>query len=106
MQAAMDARTGGPWAFSNAMYWFEREVPAYPGAELDVEALGREKGKLVLVCGMETDEGAGHFRPNVVLGERLGLEVRKVEGGHLGAVSHAEGFGRGWVRFWRGGRGG
>jgi acetyltransferase/esterase len=93
LMEAMNSKTN-PYAKGNTMYWFEREVPTYPLHVYDLEKLDKEKGKLVLVCGEDTDPEAGHFRPNTVLAEKLGLELKKLPGGHLGAISHAEAFGK------------
>lgn len=77
------------------MYWFERELPAYGHVELDVAALEKAKDKLILVNGKDTEKGAGHFRANEVLAEKVGLRVGALPGAHLGAVSHAGGWAEG-----------
>jgi hypothetical protein len=79
-----------PYSFLNCMYWMEREVPYYPSTEFDLEALVKAKSQLVLANGADTDREAGHYGPNLVLAEKLGMEVTMLPGAHLGAVTHAE----------------
>lgn len=78
----------GPYAFSDAQYWFERELD-YPAREFDIEVLRASKHKLVLAVGELSNKDAGSHRPNVVLSGKLGLQLVTFPGGHLGFASNA-----------------
>ncbi|KAK4897980.1 hypothetical protein LTR27_004364 [Elasticomyces elasticus] len=83
-----------PYVWSNVQYWFEREFMTYPQAEFDVEGdLAPLKGKLVLFNGELSPREAYQFRGNVVLGERLGVDVVLAAGEHVGHRTHAKEFG-------------
>jgi hypothetical protein len=79
-----------PLTFSNAQYWFEREILYYPARDFDIEQLKNQKAKLILAVGEATNPDAGHYRVNVVLVEKLGSEVVKFPAGHVGFMSHPE----------------
>lgn len=96
LQASMDPRNG-PYSFANAMYWFEREVNTYPATAFDLTVLEQVKVKLVLANGVETPKEAGHYRPNMILAEKLRVDVKMLPGAHLGAISHADDFANGVV---------
>jgi pimeloyl-ACP methyl ester carboxylesterase len=71
----------------NQLFWFEHEIRTYPAFRPDLTALAEAGDRLILAGG--TDSRA-HFpyRPNVVLAERLGLDVCHLPGGHVGYVTH------------------
>lgn len=81
-----------PYAFANTLYWFEREFPYYVAHDLDLFKLGAQRNKLLLLNGHESNPSALQYRPNVVLSERIGLELHTVPGGHVGFAIHASKF--------------
>jgi len=90
LAAAFDARR--PFVFANTMYWFEREFLVYPFRDIDVTILEKHKGVLLLANGRESNKEALQYRANVVLGERLGLQVVLLPGFHLGFASDPQEF--------------
>jgi acetyltransferase/esterase len=80
------------WPANNA-FWFDHEYGPYPVHEIDLEALRRQAGRLVLAVGAESRaEGQLASRPNLVLAPELGLDPVEVPGGHLGYVEDPAGF--------------
>lgn len=75
----------------NFPFFLEEELQHYPRFTPDLDALTAVKDRIVLVGGEESRE---HFpyRPNLVIGERLGLKVEDVPGDHVGYVSRRETF--------------
>lgn len=75
-------------AFSsgNLQYWFEREFLQYPLQDFDVDefARGGVREKLVLANGKATNVQGSQYRANLVLGEKVGLDVRVLAGEHVG----------------------
>ncbi len=71
---------------ANQGYWIEHELRQYPRYEPDLGALKGVVDRLVLAGGT-----AGRhlfpYRPNLVLAERLGIEVVDFPGDHTGYVS-------------------
>jgi acetyltransferase/esterase len=70
---------------NNAQYWVEHELRQYPNYNWDLDAIGAQKGKLMIAVG----EGslADHqwtARPGFLLAERYGLHLLEVPGYHLG----------------------
>ena len=82
----------GPYNFSNAQYFWEREVLSYPFHYFDADAFKQHKGKLLLANSEQTDPEAFHYRPNLVLAEKLGLKVEYFPGGHMGALTNTKEF--------------
>lgn len=80
-----------PYAMANGMYWMEREFP-YTTRDLDLDKLKDTKDKLVPINGEASNTEAAHYRTNVALCEKLGLELRHTPGAHLGYASHPEQF--------------
>lgn len=77
---------------ANTMYWFERELLVYPCREVQVAILETRKASLLLVNGSGSNKEALQYRANVVLAQKIGLEVGHVPGMHLGFASHPKGF--------------
>lgn len=75
----------------NQVFWFESEILAYPGFELDLAALAAASDRLVLAGGRESRDHHP-YRPGVVLARRLGMRVVDFPGGHVGYVTHPEEF--------------
>ncbi|HEY0499820.1 MAG TPA: alpha/beta hydrolase [Kutzneria sp.] len=71
----------------NVPFWFDHEYIPYPRHQVDLAALDVAKDKLVLACGVES-RGLLAYRPNVVLSERLGLDLVEFPGDHLGYARH------------------
>ena len=76
---------------ANQVFWFEHELRSFPAYELDVGALEAAADRLVLAGGTASRDDV-NYRPNLVLAERLGLEVADFPGGHLGYVTHPYAF--------------
>jgi len=79
----IDTRTS-PFIAGNLMYWFEREFMQYPTQKFDAASFLGVNGKLVLANGKGTNVEGSQYRANVVLGEKLGLEVELLAGEHVG----------------------
>jgi pimeloyl-ACP methyl ester carboxylesterase len=71
----------------NVPFWFDHEFRPYPRHEPDLDALAASKDKLVLASGVES-RGLLPYLPNVVLAEKLGVEVVEFPGDHLGYTRH------------------
>lgn len=82
--AAFDPRSAGPYAFGNALYWFEREFLLYPPYDFDVEAIKAQREKLVLLNANNTHKEALHHRTNMILSEKCGLPLYHMPGAHVG----------------------
>ncbi|KAK4556431.1 hypothetical protein LTR86_006575 [Recurvomyces mirabilis] len=82
--AAFDPKVGGPYTSGNVMYWLEREFLPYPTNEIDMEALKKYTDKLMLLNCEGTHREALHYRANVVLAEKLDLDLEIMPGGHVG----------------------
>ena len=86
-----DARAG-PFVAQNVMYWFEREVLTYPFRDFDLKILQERRPILLLANGGSSNHEALQYRANLVLGEKLGIEVTDLPGLHLGFASHPKEF--------------
>ena len=89
--AATDPKNGA-YNFSNAQYFWEREVLYYPFHHFDVDAIKQHKDKLLLATGEQTDQEALHYRPNKILSEKLGSKVEFFPGGHMGTLTNTKEF--------------
>lgn len=88
MRRAMDGKRDDVRA--NCLFWFEFELRQYTRAAVDMEALKRAGGRLVLVAGEDSlGPGAG---PVEGIARGVGAGVRRVVGGHLGYVTAPEAF--------------
>ncbi|CEN60773.1 hypothetical protein ASPCAL03206 [Aspergillus calidoustus] len=78
--------------------YFEREFGEWASFAPDIEALGRESGKLILVVG--EDEGAPEFPSYtmVELSRRLRVSLARFPGGHMGYVYKEKEFAEALVR--------
>ena len=99
-QSAFDPRNG-PHISSNTIYWFEREVLAYPFREFEKDlgpegSLRKHQDRLLLANGEMSNKDALQYRANIKLKEQLGLndDVVHFSGAHMGYVTHAEAFAR------------
>ena len=81
-----------PYNFSNTQHFWEREANYYPFHEFDLDALEKQKGKLLLANSEMCDPEAIHYRPNLVLAKKFGLNVEYFPGGHLGYLTHSKDF--------------
>lgn len=88
---AFDPKSG-PYNWANAMYWFEREVPYYAKRDFQIEDLRQHQNKLLLLNSQDSDPEALQYRPNVVLSDRLSLELHLMPGGHVGYATQAPKF--------------
>ncbi|MEX5720029.1 alpha/beta fold hydrolase [Geodermatophilus maliterrae] len=75
----------------NQRFWMEHDMRTFPAFVPDVEALRTVADRVVLLGGEDSRHLAG-ARVNVVLAERLGVELVDVPGGHLGHVTHPREF--------------
>ncbi|MFG1967408.1 alpha/beta fold hydrolase [Nonomuraea sp. NPDC049028] len=91
--AEIDRRTmaRAPRNDANAAYWFEHELRQYPPAELDLDALTQHADRILPAAGRES-HGYPCYEAIGRLGERLGLGVIELPGGHTGFLSHAAEF--------------
>jgi len=89
--SATDPKNGA-YNFSNAQYFWEREVLVYPFHKFDESAIKQHKDKLLLAIGEQTNPTALHYRPNQILGEKLGLKVEIFPGGHMGSLTNTKEF--------------
>ena len=81
----------GPFAQANMTYWFERELPVYPNADFDLDALGKLKDKLIMGTGQQSDDSLA-YRGAMAFAERLGVPVASFVGGHVGYAMRPEEF--------------
>jgi pimeloyl-ACP methyl ester carboxylesterase/SAM-dependent methyltransferase len=92
----VQAMAHAPRNDANAAYWFEHELRQYPSMELDLDALATRADRIVFAAGQ-----MGHGYPahdvTAVLAKELGARVIDLPGGHIGCVSHPDGFAAGLV---------
>ncbi|MEV0649798.1 alpha/beta hydrolase [Phytomonospora sp. NPDC050363] len=76
---------------ANLPFFLEHELTVYPRLTPEEEPLAAVADKLVLAGG---EDSRDHFpyRPNIVLGARLGLAVNDLPGDHIGYISRRETF--------------
>ncbi|MGH3319781.1 MAG: alpha/beta fold hydrolase [Streptosporangiaceae bacterium] len=74
-------------AQDNMAFWMEHELRQYPSYEPDLHALVAVADRIVLAGGRDSREHMP-FRPNLVLGERLGRDVIEFPGGHSGYAEY------------------
>ena len=86
--------SNNPFMAGNTLYWFEREVLVYPQRDFDLEAIAKQKDLLMLGNADESNREALQYRGNVVLGEKVGSDVKLFSGGHVGFTTHAKEFAR------------
>jgi pimeloyl-ACP methyl ester carboxylesterase len=75
----------------NFVFWFEHELRQYPRVTLDFDRLKAVSDRLVLAGGADSHQRLPYL-PNLVLAERLGLEVTDFPGDHVGYIPHAVAF--------------
>ncbi len=75
------------YPLSNATYWMEHELRQYPRAELDLDALAANAGRIVLAGGRDSRDQLP-YQPNRVLAQKWGSDIVDFPGGHLGFVSY------------------
>lgn len=90
MRSCMDA-TRGDEIRANSMFWFEFELRQYTSAPVNFKILEAEKEKVVLVAGVESGDGPG-VGPIAVIAQRLGKEIARTPGGHVGFMTAPEVF--------------
>lgn len=71
------------YAFSNAQYWFERELLYYVTVDFDLDVLKRRGEKLLIVNGEGSKQEASQNRTNALIAKSIGQEVVFLPGGHL-----------------------
>lgn len=74
------------YAAANAIYWFEHELRQYPAADLDLDALTARADRIVLMGGRDSP-GHPAYEVNVVLAEKLELDLIDMPGGHVGCMA-------------------
>ncbi|KAF2877128.1 Alpha/Beta hydrolase protein [Massariosphaeria phaeospora] len=89
--SSMDAKIA-PDVAGNSLLWFERELLPYPLADLDIDAIAKQKAKLVLLIGEGSPAEALYVRANRVISERVGVEVQMVPGEHVDYAVNPMGF--------------
>ncbi|KAG8677734.1 hypothetical protein FPOAC2_03838 [Fusarium poae] len=85
MRHCMDTNRGDEIR-ANCLFWFEFELRQYTSAPVDIEGLERAKEKLIFVAGDESIDGAG-AGPIKAIAMRLGKEVQRIPGGHVGFMT-------------------
>ncbi len=85
------------------MYWFEREFMTYPFTDFEVEKELRPlKDKLVLLNGELSKREPYQVRSNMLLAEKLGIEVVWFPGEHVGHATHAQAFAKKFIELVKG----
>jgi hypothetical protein len=74
---------------TNSMYRFEFELRQYTSAVLDIKAIVAEKGKYIPVAGATSGDGPG-VGPIALLADKVGKEIVRLPGRHIGYVSEPE----------------
>lgn len=72
-------------------YWFEHELRQYPATDFDMAALRAGAGRTMFIAGEETADLVPH-RIAVIFARELGAPLHVLPGGHVGYVTHADGF--------------
>jgi len=75
----------------NFVFWLEHELRQYARIVPDLVSLRTVSSRLVLASGRDSREHLP-YRPNLVLAERLGLEVVDFPGDHVGYITDPVGF--------------
>lgn len=84
-----------PYLFQNTIYWFERELNVYSHHPFDVEdELGPLREKLLFVAGELSPRDRYQYRANLVMSQKLGMELVHLPGEHNGHVLNAPDFTR------------
>ena len=88
---AQNAHRGDPaQSARNFDYWFEHELPYYPGTVFEDARLKANLDRLVFVAGEET-RGLMPHQVAETFAEQLGAPLEIVPGGHVGYIPFAEG---------------
>jgi len=90
MRFCMDPKRGDEIR-ANVMFWFEFELRQYTSEPVNLEVLGAEKEKYVPMAGVESGNGPG-VAPISLIAQKLGKEVVRVPGGHIGYMTATEAF--------------
>ena len=95
---AFDPKSG-PFASSNVIYWFERELMFYPFRDFEADlqedgGLKAHQDRLLLVRGRDSEKDAPQYIANACLKEKLGMEqpVLELPGAHFGYGVFPEAF--------------
>ncbi|WP_433557496.1 alpha/beta fold hydrolase [Pseudonocardia xinjiangensis] len=72
---------------TNMTFWMEHELRQYPRYVPDLDALGAARDRIVPAGGQESREHMP-YHPNLVLADRLGLQVVDFVGDHVGYATH------------------
>jgi pimeloyl-ACP methyl ester carboxylesterase len=91
---------------ANGTYWFEHELRQYPQTDLNLEVLKARVEKIALLVGRENTPGHPAADATVELGNRLGREIVRVPGGHLGFISYPGEYGPALLQIAQGSLGG
>jgi pimeloyl-ACP methyl ester carboxylesterase len=81
---------------ANAQFWFEFELRQYPMSKVDIESLVALKDKFLPAAGVESGNEVG-VAPIACIAGALGKEILRFPGGHLGFVTDAEGWAKGFL---------
>lgn len=83
---------------ANVMFWFEFELRQYISAEVDLGLLEAAKEKFVPMAGIESGNGRG-VAPIATIAQKLGKEVVRVPGAHIGYQTTTEAFAEALLEF-------
>ena len=88
-----------PFASSNVIYWFERELMHYPFRDFESDlqedgGLRAHKDRLLLIRGRDSEKDAPQYMANACLKEKLRMEqpVLELPGAHFGYGVFPEAF--------------
>ncbi len=98
LRYAFDPKSG-PFASSNVMYWFERELMYYPFRDFEADlkkggGLESHQDRLLLARGRDSEKEAPQYQSNAYLKTELGMErpVLELPGAHFGYAMCPEAF--------------
>ena len=98
LRYAFDPKSG-PFASSNVVYWFERELMFYPfrDFEADLEkggGLESQQDRLLLARGRDSEKTAPQYKANAYLKAKLDMEqpVLELPGAHFGYAMFPQAF--------------
>jgi len=81
----------GPSAQANSTYWFERELPAYPSTDFDLDTLAVYRDRLIMGGGTQSDSSMP-YQVAARLAEHLGVPLAPLTGGHVGYAMFPQAF--------------
>ncbi|CAG8951197.1 hypothetical protein HYFRA_00007944 [Hymenoscyphus fraxineus] len=90
LRTAMDPARGDE-VRANTMFWFEFELRQYTSAPVNLDLLVAEKEKFIPAAGVLSKNGPC-LGPISIMAQKMGKEVVKLPGAHLGYETEVEAF--------------